>query len=64
MKYSFPVSIVIEVSDTLKGKEIETLKEVVSSQLNYVVTDMDFIADAIQESIEVELHSVQVRKIP
>ena len=49
MKYRIPFLLVIEAEEDLPEKCIEVLETNISSQLDYVLSDMDFISDSIQE---------------
>jgi len=58
MKYKIPVTLLVETendgideSESLSVVQLDRLKKSISSNLNYVVSDMDFLYDSIQENL-------------
>lgn len=60
-KYSFPVLIEIEMSEEPSREEAHLIREKVQANLDYVLRDMDFIVDSVQEATNFEVGSIRVK---
>lgn len=60
MIYKFPVQVVLETDEPISPKELQSIRAVTASQMDYVLTDMAFISDCIQERISACLKSVHI----